>query len=140
MLLNCDAGKDYCKSLGQKEDQTSQSFFFFFKFYFIFKLYIIVLVLPNIKMNHQPWIFTGRTGAEAETPVFWSSDVTRHSLEKSLMLGKIEDRRRSLLQSMRQLDCITDAMNMNLGKSGRWWGTGRPGMLQFMGLQRVGHD
>ena len=41
---------------------------------------------------------------------------TADSLEKSLMLGKIEDRRRSGHQRMRWLDGITDAMNMNLGK------------------------
>ena len=41
---------------------------------------------------------------------------TDDSLEKSLMLGKIEDRRRSGHQRMRWLDGITDAMNMNLGK------------------------
>ena len=116
MLLNCGAGKDYLKSLGSKKIKP-----------------------VNLKRD-QPWIFIGRTGDEAETPVFWSSDVTRHSLEKSLMLGKIEDRRRSLPQSMRWLDCITDAINMNLGKPGRWWGTGRPGVLQFMGLQKVGQD
>ena len=39
-----------------------------------------------------------------------------HSLEKSLMLGKIEDRRRRGCQRMRWLDSITNAMNMNLGK------------------------
>ena len=41
---------------------------------------------------------------------------TANSLEKSLMLGKIEGRRRRGCQKMRQLDGITDAMNMNLGK------------------------
>ena len=41
---------------------------------------------------------------------------TADSLEKSLMLGKIEGRRRRGHQRMRQLDGITDAMNMNLGK------------------------
>ena len=41
---------------------------------------------------------------------------TDDSLEKSLMLGKIEDRRRRGHQRMRWLDGITDAMNMNLGK------------------------
>ena len=41
---------------------------------------------------------------------------TDNSLEKSLMLGKIEGRRRRGLQRMRWLDSITDAMNMNLGK------------------------
>ena len=47
---------------------------------------------------------------------FWSSDVTDSSLEKSLMLGKIEGRRRRGNQRMRWLDGITNAMNMNLGK------------------------
>ena len=41
---------------------------------------------------------------------------TKDSLEKSLMLGKIEGRRRRGCQRMRWLDGITDAMNMNLGK------------------------
>ena len=67
----------------------------------------------NFKRD-EPWICTGRTDAEAEAPVFWSSDV--NSLEKSLMQGKIEGRRRRVLQRMRWLDGITDAMNMNLGK------------------------
>ena len=42
------------------------------------------------------------------------------SLEKSLMLGKIEGRRRRGSQRMRRLDGITDAVNMNLGKLQRW--------------------
>ena len=41
---------------------------------------------------------------------------TADSLEKSLMLGKIEGRRRKEHQRMRWLDGITDAMHMNLGK------------------------
>ena len=59
-----------------------------------------------------PWIFTGRTDAEA--PVFWSSDVNRPSLEKSLILGKTEGRRRRGHQRIRWLDSITNAMNVNL--------------------------
>ena len=62
------------------------------------------------------------------------------SLEKTLMLGKIEGRRRRGRQRMRLLDDITDSMDMGLGDSRSWWWTGRPGVLQFMGSQRVGHD
>ena len=60
--------------------------------------------------------------------------------DDSLMLGKIEGRRRRGCQRMRQLDNITDAMNMNLGKFQAIVRTGRPGVLQSMGSQIVGHD
>ena len=55
---------------------------------------------------------------------------TAYSLEKSLMLGKIEGRRRRGHQMMKWLDSITDIMDMNLGNSGRWWETERLGMLE----------
>ena len=58
------------------------------------------------------------------------------SLEKTLMLGKTEGRMRRGRQRMRWLDGITDEMDMCLS----WWWTGRPGMLQSMGLQRVRHN
>ena len=57
------------------------------------------------------------------------------SLEKSLLLGKVEGRRRRGHQRVRWLDGITDAMNMNLSKLQRWWRTERPGMLQSMASQ-----
>ena len=57
-----------------------------------------------------------KNDAEAEAPVFWSPDAKSDSLKMSLMLGKIEGRRRRECQRMRWLDGITDAMNMNLGK------------------------
>ena len=62
------------------------------------------------------------------------------SLEKTLMLGKIEGRRRRGWQRMRWLDGITDLMTWVWVNSRSWWWTGRPGMLRFMGSQRVGHD
>ena len=48
--------------------------------------------------------------------------------------------RRSGRQQMRWLDGITDLMNMSLSNPGSWWWTGRPGVLQSMGSQRVGHN
>ena len=59
------------------------------------------------------------------------------SFENTLMLEKIEGRRRRGWQ--RLLDGITDSMDMNLSKLQSWWWTGKPGVLQSMGLQRVGH-
>ena len=60
-------------------------------------------------------------------------------MEKTLMLGKIEGRRRRGQKRMRLLDGITDSMNMNLSKLREMVEDREPGVLQSMGLPRVGH-
>ena len=61
-------------------------------------------------------------------------------LEKTLMLGKIEGRRRRGWKRLKWLNDITESMDMGLSKPRSWWWTGKPGVLQSMGSQRVGHD
>ena len=68
----------------------------------------------HVKGN-QSWIFTGRTDAEAETPVLWPPDAKNQLIWKTLMLGNIEGGRRGW-QRMRWLDGITDMMDMSLSR------------------------
>ena len=60
-------------------------------------------------------MFTGRTDAEAEVPILWPPDAKSILIGKTLMVGKIEGKRRGQ-QRMRWLDGITEAVDMGLGK------------------------
>ena len=66
----------------------------------------------------------------------WTADT----LEKSLMLGKTESSSRRGCQRMIRLDGITMQWTLTWANFRRWWGTGRPGMLQSMVSQRVGYN
>ena len=70
-------------------------------------------VNPN---GNQSWIFIGRTDAEAEAPIIWLRDAKNWLIRKTLMVGKIEGRRRMRQQRMRWLDGITDTMHMSLSR------------------------
>ena len=71
---------------------------------------------PFNSKGYQSWIFIGRNDAEAETPILWPPDERTDSLEKTLILGKIEGRRRRGQQRMRWLNGITDSLGMSLSK------------------------
>ena len=92
MLLNYGIGEDFWGSPGLHENQ------------------------PVNPKGDQSWIFIGKTDAEAEAPysghLMWSID----SLGKTLMLGKIEGRRRREWQRMRWWDGITDSMDMSFSR------------------------
>ena len=71
-------------------------------------------IKPVNPKGNQSWIFIGRSDAEAETPKLWPLNVNTDSSEKTLMLGKIEDRRG--WQWIRWLDGITNSLEMSLSK------------------------
>ena len=92
MLLNCGVGETLESPLDCKEIQ------------------------PVYPKGNQSWIYIGRTDAEAETTILWPPDAKNWFIGKTLMLGKIEGRRRRGRQRMRWLVGITDLMDMSLSK------------------------
>ena len=94
-------------------------------------------IQPVHPKGNQSWIFIGRTDAEAETPLFWPPDVKSWRLWcwERLKAGEEGDDGGwdGWMASPTQWTWVWV-------NSGSWWWTGRPGMLQFMGLQRVGHN
>ena len=72
-------------------------------------------IQPVHSKGDQPWDFFGRTDAEAETPILGHLIRRVDSMEKTLMLGGIGDRKRRGRQRMRWLDGITDSMDVSLG-------------------------
>ena len=97
-------------------------------------------IQPVHPKGDQSWAFIGKTDVEAETPKLWPPDVITDSLEKTLMLGKIEGERKRGRQRMRWLDGITTQRTWVWVNSRSWWWTGRPVMMQSMGSQRVRHN
>ena len=77
-----------------------------------------VMVFLVVVYGCESWTIKKAEHPEAETPVLWPPDARADSLEKTLMLGKIEGRRRRGRQRMRWVDGIIDSMDMGLG--GLW--------------------
>ena len=94
-------------------------------------------IQPVHLKGDQSWVFIGGTDVEAETPILWSPDV------KSWLIRKDPDARKDWGQDDRGWDdwmALLTWWTWVWVNSGSWWWTERPGVLQFMGLQRVGHD
>ena len=94
----------------------------------------IQLVHPK---GYQSWVFIGRTDAKAETPIFWPP------VAKSWLIWKDPDVGKDWRQEEKGMteDEMVRWYHRLIGHEfGRWWWTGRPGVLWLMGSQRVGHD
>ena len=118
MLLNCGVGEDSLESLGLQGDPTRRSIL-----KEIYHEYSLEGLMLKLKLQYLGYLM-------------WRAN----SLEKTLMLGKIEGKMRRGQQRLRWLDGITNLMDMSLSSSGRWWRTGKPVVLHFMELQRFKHD
>ena len=97
-------------------------------------------IQPVHSKGDQSWVFFGRTNAKAETPIFWPPH------EKSWLRKRLWGWE-GLGAGGEEDDRGWDGWMPSLIRwtwvwvnSGSWWWTGRPGILQFMGLQRVRHD
>ena len=98
-------------------------------------------IQPVHPKGNQSWIFIGRTDAEAETPILWPRDV------KNLLIGKDPDAGkdwRGEEKGMTEAKMVGWHHQLNRHEfelsSRSWWWTGKHGVLQSMGLQRVGYD
>ena len=96
-------------------------------------------IKPVNRKGNQPWIHDRRTDVEAETPVFWSSDVNRWLIGKVPDAGKDWGQKEKVSED-EMVGWHHRCNGHELGQISGDGGTGRPGVLQFMGLQRVRSD
>ena len=93
----------------------------------------------NLK-GDQPWILIGRTDAEAEAPVFCLSDMNSQLIGQVPVAGKDRGQKENGVRGWDGWMASPMQWTWPWATSGRWWGTGRPGLLQSMGSQRVRYN
>ena len=97
-------------------------------------------IQPVHSRGDQPWDFFGRNDAKAETPVLWPPHVNSWLIGKDSDVGKDwGQEEKGTTEDDGWMTSLTQWMWVWVN-SGSWWWTGRPGVLQFMGSQRVWHD
>ena len=98
-------------------------------------------IQPVHPKGNQSWIFIGRTDAEGEAPVLWPPEVKNWLIGKDPDVGKDwrQEEKGTTEDEMVRMASLTWWICV-WASSGSWWWTGKPSVLQFLGLQRVGHD
>ena len=112
MLLNCGAEKTLESPLDCKDTQ------------------------PVHSKGDQPWVFFGRNDAKAKTPVLWPP----HAKKRLWCWGGLGAGGKGDNRGWDGCMASPTWWTWVWVNSGSWWWTGRPGVLQFMGSKRVGHD
>ena len=97
-------------------------------------------IKPINPKGNQPWIFIGRTDAEAETPLLWPPYVKNWLIGKDPEAGKDWRCEEKGLTGWDVWMASPARWIWVWASSGSWWWTWKAGVLQSMGLQRVGHD
>ena len=95
-------------------------------------------IKPVNPVRNQPWIFTGKTDAEAEAPILWPTDVKSWLIEKDPDARKDWGQEEKGTTENEMAGWLTDSMDISLSKLWEIVKTGKPGVLQSMGLQRIG--
>ena len=95
-------------------------------------------VKPVNPKRNQSWIFFGRTDADVEAPILWPPDAKSWLIRKDPDAG--EDWRQEKWTTEDEMAGWHHELNRVWTSSGSWWWTGKPGMLQSMWSQRVGHN
>ena len=95
-------------------------------------------IQPVNPKRNQPWIFPGRTDAEAEAPILWPPDVKNWLIRKDPDAGK-DWRQEEKGTTKDEMVGWYHRCTWVWASSRSWWWTGKPGMLQSMGSQRVRH-
>ena len=96
-------------------------------------------IKPVNPRGNQSWIFIGRIDAEAEAPVFWLDDMKSQLIRKDWHWERLKAREGNDRGWDGWMASLTQWTGVS-ASSGSWWWTGKPGILQSMGSQRVGHD
>ena len=94
-------------------------------------------IKPVNPKGNQPWIFTGRTDAEADAPILWPPDANSWLFRKDPHAGTYWGQEEKGRQRVWWLDGITTQWTWVWANSGRQWRTGKSGMLQSVGSRHL---